>query len=179
MPSPNYPAVVTKEFMAFEKNLFKITQLDSKKYFSVVYSGVHLGKFLKVLNYSRLKIKFAGVPFFSRALTMWILTFLKFRKEVEQISYPLVLASLELEALTPPLRDGAIFPINNTPKNNLIGNTKMSPVAAKFYDLTQEVPGKGSLILSDLKKGTLKNFRIRFHNSQLALICSKKVAVGE
>ena len=54
----------------------------------------------------------------------------------------------------------------------------MSPSAAKFYDLTQELPGKGSLILSDLKKGTLKHFRIKFHNSQLALIYSKKVLVG-
>jgi len=85
----------------------------------------------------------------------------------------------ELNALTPLLRDGAIVLIDDTPKNNILGDTEMSPACAKFYDLTQELPGKGSLILADLKKGALNHFQIKFHNSQLALIYSKKVAVGQ
>lgn len=288
--------------MPFEQNIFKISQLKRRKLlFYGLLLDMHLGKFLEVLSHSRLKIKFAGVPFFSRALIMWIRTFLKFRKflrAIKQISSPLALielhfkywsednhpsrrnlenvlstlpiggniletgtaawgtqstrlfdafirsfggkffsvdirseprdflkfqlsrssllhvsdsvvflnslqasdkesidlayldskdvdlnspwecaehARLELEALTPLLRDGAIVLIDDTPKKNSIGNEDMSPAAAKFYDLTQELPGKGSLILSDLKKGTLKNFRIKFHNSQLALIYSKKL----
>lgn len=81
-------------------------------------------------------------------------------------------AMLELGAVLPHLREGAIVLIDDTPKFDEEEVENLKGESAEFLMSTGELPGKGSLICSEIKRGRVENLQILFHNSQLALVYS-------